>query len=166
MSQIDKYNEFILRYLKYNPVSGEFIWLINRGNKAVSGSVAGTITNTGYRRIKILGKLFLAHRIAWFISYGFWPKDQIDHINGVRNDNRIENLREADASLNLQNRKYGTGKHSCGLLGITWHKRDKKWQASIRKNKKVFYIGYFDTKEEAYLAYVNAKRRMHPGSTI
>jgi hypothetical protein len=86
--------------LSYEPRFGYFFWKINRGSSK-AGDVAGSVCPDGYRLIKVDGKSYKAHRLAWLMTHGEWPAEQIDHINGVRTDNRIVNLREASKKQNL-----------------------------------------------------------------
>lgn len=152
--------------LQYDPVSGEFRWL-NPPAKArrYIGERAGTLTARGYVRIKVDGRLYAAHRLAWLFSYGFWPENQIDHINGVRHDNRIENLRDVSARVNSQNRRRANANNSSGLLGVS--KSRNRFQALIRdESGHMTYLGKFDSAEAAHDAYLSAKDRLHQGNTL
>src|SRR5690606_11695761 len=105
--------------------------------------------------------------LVWMYIHGKWPEDMLDHINGIKTDNRIDNLREANFSINNQNRRTAPSSNkSSGLLGVYWHKRDKKWSSSLKVNKKRMHLGNFDNKYDAYRAYLEAKRKYHPGCTI
>lgn len=112
----------------------------------------------GYRVIRIDDALYLAHRLAWFYVTGNWPANQIDHINGVRDDNRFSNLREATNLQNAHNRKYNRNKS--GFQGV--RKENSKWLAEIKINYKAVRLGLFNTPEEAHCAYLIAKRQHHP----
>lgn len=94
--------------LNYNPISGLFYWKCKDklGSHVIIGNVAGGLDEKGYIRIRIDGKKYRAHRLAWLYTFGVWPTLQIDHINRVRDDNRICNLREADFHLQALNRVY------------------------------------------------------------
>jgi hypothetical protein len=99
--------------------------------------------------------------------YGKWPEGEIDHINGNKADNRICNLRDVDRSTNQQNaKKAQSNNKSAGLLGVSLHKSRNKFRAQITYDKKRHHIGYFDTAELAYAAYLSEKRRRHAGCTI
>lgn len=152
--------------VSYDPESGEFIWAVaRRGCK--KGATAGHINAEGYRVIKLGYRPILAHRLALFIANGVWPTGPIDHINGVRNDNRLANLREVDAFINAQNKRVAMANNeSCGLLGVTWNKQHKRWQSKIVTNGKRTHVGYFSQPDEAHAAYLEAKRRLHAGCTI
>lgn len=90
----------------------------------------------------------------------------MDHINCVRDDNRIENLRAADNAENQGNRRKARSDSSTGVIGATWHQRSKKFQAMIRAGGKQKYLGLFPTAEEAHQAYLKAKRELHPFCTL
>lgn len=116
----------------YNEEDGEFYWII-RGKARNVNKAAGCIYN-GYRLISQNNRNYLGHRLAWFFYYGYWPIN-IDHINTIRSDNRIENLREATVSENGFNVKmYSTNKS--GVKNIHWDKREVKWRAEIKSNGK------------------------------
>lgn len=145
--------------LLYDPETGLFTWKITSGS-AICGEVAGGAGVDGYIRLGIRHKRYLAHRLAWLYMYGVWPKNEIDHVNGDRSDNRICNLREATHIENTQN----IGKrpnNKSGYIGVHWHKLTSKWVAAIRTNGKQHHLGLFDTPELAYEAYLQAKRRIH-----
>jgi len=133
--------------LDYNPETGEFLWRIRRGKKA-EGSSAGCVAPIGYVMMRVDGHLHYAHRLAWLYATGEWPKHQIDHINGVRSDNRIANLREVSSSENARN-KARSGKNTSGYVGVHWFKPTRKWRASLVVGGKTFICSYFDTIEEA-----------------
>lgn len=150
----------------YDPHTGNFYRKVSPTNSVKVGDIAGTLTKKGYIDIGIDGERYLAHRLAWLIETGEFPKEQIDHINCVKNDNRIANLRCVSNSVNQQNKKTASNKNSSGLLGVSWMERAKKWKAQIQLNKSVIYLGLFEDKEQAHHAYVQAKRSLHEGCTI
>ena len=116
--------------LDYDPVTGVFTWKATRTGQAVAGRIAGGALHTGYHRIQIDGRAFLAHRLAWLYVHEVWPQGQIDHINGVKADNRIANLREATASQNGQNRRGSQINNGSGLLGVYPHDASGRWRAA------------------------------------
>jgi len=137
--------------LSYDPDSGKFTWKINRGSMK-AGSVAGYLdSSNGYICIRLDGKLYKAHRLAWFYTHGYDPENQIDHKNGIRDDNRITNLREVSPSCNLQNQRTRSTNTS-GFPGVHWNKQAKKWQAYIYIQGKRYSLGYHDTALDAALA--------------
>ncbi|HYD58974.1 MAG TPA: HNH endonuclease signature motif containing protein [Noviherbaspirillum sp.] len=129
--------------------------------------MAGSKNGHGYILIGLPEGRFRAHRLAWLYVCGEWPKNEVDHINGVRSDNRIANLRDVSRRTNNENRREAQcNNRSSGLLGVTWSGRHKKWAASIRVNRKNKHLGLWETKEEAHEAYVCAKRRLHEGCML
>lgn len=137
--------------VRYDPINGIFLR---------DGKLAGTVNRLGYAQIKVDGQLHLAHRFAWFLHYGEWPKGQIDHINGNKADNRITNLRVASGSENLRNRGKPANNTS-GYKGVSWIARYRKWQATIKFDGKNKYLGRFATREEAADAYGKAALQHH-----
>lgn len=150
--------------LSYDLETGVFRWLSSRGT-ARAGSVAGSPDSYGYLQTKIDRRCYLNHRLAWLYVHAEWPEEQIDHINGCRSDNRLANLRKVSASINQQNQRKARLDNKCGLLGVS--SSGKRWQARISyPGGKDTYLGLFDTPELAHAAYLEAKRRLHPGGTI
>lgn len=128
------------------------------------GQQLGRQNDGGYVLITVLGKAYRAHRLAWMYTHGYMPSLQIDHVNGIRSDNRLDNLRPADQSLNSQNLRVARSDSRTGMLGVVPNR--KRWSAQIKVAGKTTHIGTFDTPEIAHLAYLDAKRRLHPGCTI
>lgn len=154
MTEISR--ETLTKFINYNESTGSFLWAVNRGS-IKAGSKAGAVNGGGYLVIGINYKLYSAHRLAWLYVHGVWPKNFIDHINGVKTDNRISNLREATIRENGQNRiEHRTGK----LVGATYAKDRNMWRAQIEINNKNVRLGQFKTEQEAHKAYVDAKNRM------
>lgn len=119
------------------------------------GAKVGTLTSKGYVSIMVDGELYVAHRLVWLYAYGCWPANQLDHINGIKTDNRLSNLREA---TNQQN-SFGRGAHHdnrSGMKGVT--KRNGCWQATIMKDRKSHYLGRFGCPTAARIAYISAAR--------
>lgn len=134
--------------LSYDSRTGIFKWKIRAASHVPKGSKAGNLDKYGYVRIKILGRDYRAHRLAWLIVYGSFPPDQIDHINGVKHDNRIMNLRAVTHAENSRNRPLYIGNKS-GHTGIFYNKRMKKWVAQIGGTRKRVHLGSFENKEDA-----------------
>lgn len=151
--------------LEYNPDTGVFTWLKNMGRRIKAGQTTGCLHQAGYVQIGIERKIYLAHRLAWLYVYETWPKESIDHINNIRSDNRILNLREANQAENCQNLKKSRG--ASGFLGVTIDSaRGNRWKSSIKTNGKNYHLGWFKTAEQAHEAYLFAKRAMHPFGTL
>lgn len=152
-------------YLHYNLETGVFTNLRDRSRMAKAGQIAGTAHKDGYVTIKINCVSHLAHRLVWLYIYGKFPLRLLDHINGIRNDNRLANLREATDEQNLQNQKVGRGKYS-KYLGVSFNLRQKKWVAYISIGQKIKHLGYFLTEDDAYAAYLAEKRTSHSHNTL
>ena len=149
--------------LCYDSDTGLFTWCVSGPGVAV-GKLAGTESSHGYLYIRLDRKSHRAHRLAWFLVHGEWPNGEIDHIDGNRLNNRIENLRVVDRAGNSQNKSRAQANNrSCGLLGVTWNKQHQRWQAKLMANKVRYHVGSFDTPEEAHAAYMAAKARLHIG---
>lgn len=149
--------------LRYDPMTGKFTRLVSYGHGVSVGDIAGSTNNQGYESIRVLGKAYAAHRLAWLYMEGVWP-NIIDHINGVRNCNKWANLREATNSINNQNRHKANRTSAVGLLGVT--SCGKRFRANIHCDGKKLHIGVFVTAEDAYAAYVRKKREIHQGCTL
>lgn len=159
--------EKLKQILRYDPQTGEFVWLVSTRNGVSAGDVAGYRMKLGYKQIKINGENYRAHRLAWLYMTGNWPSKFIDHIDGNPFNNKFENLREASTEINRQNqRKAASNNVSSGLLGVSWHKKTNKWRASVQTKGKRLHLGYFDCKLEAHEKYLETKRLMHEGCTI
>lgn len=121
---------------------------------------AGTINSAGQRIINIQGKLYRAHRLAWFYVNGVWPRGLIDHKNGNSLDNSIDNLREATFAQNSQNSKK-PATNTSGYKGVYFSHHANKWRAQISVNGRTKNLGYFYTKEEAYAVYCAAANKYY-----
>jgi hypothetical protein len=154
MSDIQRIQELI----SYNPDSGVFTWKKTTSNRVKVGATAGNMSH-GYREISIDGKTYRAHRLAWLLAHGRWPSVYIDHINGLTDDNRLCNLREASTRENAWNTRTHADNLS-GLKGVTYdrgvYRRRRPWAARICVNGKRQHLGYFATPEAAHLAYMRA----------
>lgn len=146
------------KLLRYDKNTGTFTWRETRRGTARAGSIAGTVSSRDYRIIKVFDKIYFAHRLAWLYTHGCWPIDQIDHINGVRDDNRITNLRAATGLENQQNRKLSAN-NATGFMGVSADK--DKFRAMIYRKSKCYRLGYFDTPRQAANAYLFAKPVFH-----
>jgi hypothetical protein len=156
--------ERVKELLSYNPETGIFTWRVARNNKTPAGAVAGTASTFWHRQLRVDFKSILAHRAAWAVTYGEWPIADIDHINGDPSDNRIVNLRMVTRGHNLQNQRKAHADSKSGLLGVK--QVGNKWDAKIMAAGVLHRLGIFLTPEEASAAYLEAKRKLHPGCTI
>lgn len=147
----------------YDPETGVFTRLVRTTNRVHVGDVAGTI-DQGYRRIRLLGICYSAHRLAFLYMIGRFPTDKADHINGIRSDNRWANLREATHSINAQNQRRPQKRNKLGLLGV--HRHGIGFRALLYVDGANKSLGTYKTPELAYAAYLEAKRKLHPGCTI
>ena len=143
----------------YDPTTGALTWKAkthpcSHGIKI--GAVAGTLDSSGHRQVELDRGVHMAHRVIWAFVTGAWPAVQIDHRNGVPEDNRLCNLREATHRQNHQNR----GNNTSGFAGVSFNKRARKWRAYRCVNYKVKHLGHFDTPEEASAAYKAACARI------
>jgi hypothetical protein len=120
------------------------------------GEEVGTLNPNGYRQVTIGRRKNSTHRLIWFLVTGKWPDHEIDHLNGVKDDNRWDNLRDITHRENVCNKRMYSNNES-GCTGVSWHKGDNRWQASIRQNGKLRYIGCFDSLEEAIKARQQAQ---------
>jgi hypothetical protein len=144
----------IASVLSYDPDTGLLRWVKSTG-KAKAGSVAGCEAQ-GYILIGIKGRLLKAHRLAWLLHHGREPAGDIDHANGNRSDNRIENLREASHAENMHNRRADHDNKS-GIKGVCWNKWKGKWMGYV--NGK--HVGYFSTPDAAEVAVREAREAAH-----
>ena len=144
--------------LRYAPETGEFTWKVSHP-RAKAGAVAGTTDHYGYVVIRLDGHLYKAHRLAWLYVQGVWPSKNIDHINRIKNDNRMENLRLADQSINMHNVDVRVNSKS-GVAGVTWRADRKKWNARIKVGYKNFNLGLFDDMAAAVAARRAAEVRL------
>lgn len=147
----------------YEPETGKFTWLINHSSKAKTGQELGSWDLYGYKTVRIYKRSYKLHRLAWFYMTGEWPKGDIDHINGVRSDNRWTNLRDVSRKSNLEN-TLRNGSHKVHDLprGVS-HSNGGKFSAKISHNNKPIHLGTYWTPEEAGAAYMAAKRLLHAG---
>ncbi len=165
--------DLLRQLLRYEPETGKLFWLHRpkdmfqsekrqlAWNERYAGREAFTsVTCKGYLSGSIFNKSYMAHRIIWAIAYGSPPALEVDHIDGRKTDNRLQNLRMATASQNHQNcgvRKSNTS----GFKGVSWGRDRSKWQAQIKLSGKGKHLGYFDTPELAYAAYCAAAAELH-----
>lgn len=152
--------ERLKELLNYDPETGVFVWNVAANGSIKLGQRAGCVGSAGYRQIKIDKKIYLEHRLVWFYVHDCWPTNQLDHINRVKDDNRLCNLRAVSHQENMWNTTKQKINKS-GYAGVSWKAKIGKWVAQIGLNGTRRHIGYFDTKEEAHAAYVRAKEELH-----
>ncbi len=150
--------------LHYDAETGVFTWRVRSANCIKVGDVAGSKNGKGYIGIKLLGRQYQAHRLAWLYTHGAWPAGQIDHIDGCRINNAIANLRDVSQSVNQQNIRSARSNNTHGFLGVT--RNGKRWRAQICVDGKQRRLDGFSTPELASAAYLEAKRRLHAGNTL
>ena len=154
--------EELKQRLLYDAETGIFVWIKPQKGIRV-GDLAGNLSTTGYARIGLDGISYQAHRLVYLYIYGYLPDDDIDHINGIRNDNRLCNLRLATRGQNNQNRKFANKNNKTGHKGI-WRHQSGKYRVSIGVNNKNIHLGYHNTLEEAIEARKAGELLYHPFS--
>jgi hypothetical protein len=124
------------------------------------GDIAGDVRSDGYRRLSWRGKRYLEHHLVWLYHHGEFPAFNIDHINRIPSDNRIENLRlcENNQKDNMQNRGLGSNNKS-GYTGVCWCKNEKRWKCYIKLNGKKMHLGTFKQKEDAINKRLEAEKK-------
>lgn len=138
-----------------------FIYDEMTGNIYRNGNIATTPHSKGYLQISFHSRKYLAHRLAWYLHFGRWPLSQLDHINRVKTDNRITNLREVTGSQNLFNRAEQSNNKS-GKSGVFWYERKKRWIAYIKKSGQRINLGSFKQFDEALVARIKAESQLYP----
>ena len=150
--------------LAYDAAAGRFTWLKKITRYTRVGTTAGGVHSSGYFIVCVDGTLHRGHRLAWFWMTGEWPEGPIDHLNGVRHDNRFNNLREVTRQANAQNVRSAQINNKTGYLGVCEH--GSSWRAQIKINGKRLILGSFPSPALAHAAYLAAKRVVHAGCTL
>lgn len=148
---------------RYEEDSGLLIWIKPKGRVKV-GSACKSLKANGYLQVEVSGRNYLVHRIIWALKTGSWPDKHIDHVDGNRSNNRWTNLRDVSQGVNMQNLKRAKSQNKLGLLGVIFHRN--RYRAVLQANGKVVHRSYHSTAEEAHIAYLKAKRRLHEGNTL
>jgi len=151
--------EYLKSILNYNPETGMFTWKLRKAKRNHFGDEAGYLKE-GYRYVEINGKPFALHRLAFLYMNGEMPENLVDHINGVKNDNRWVNLRNATNQQNTINVKLNANNKS-GVRCVSYFKPMKKWILRCTVNKKRHFIGYFDDLDLARIAYEQFAKKHH-----
>ena len=149
--------------LDYDADTGALVWRHNptasaSWNTRWTGEDAFTAVTDGYRTGRLDGTQHLAHRLVWAWHYGEWPVEQIDHINGDRGDNRIENLRQVSNTENARNASVSRNNTS-GVTGVWWDKRRNRWRAEIKVDRQKMVLGAFACISDAVAARKAAEQR-------
>lgn len=148
-----RWREEALRLFYYEPLSGNLVRLCQSG-RGRKGQTAGS-NDRRYLKVGILGSQVFAHRLIWLMVHGEWP-DQIDHINHVRDDNRIKNLRSVSHHENHKNKKRSKANTS-GRTGVWWNKINQNWCADIKVCMKKIYLGSYADFDDAVVAREDAE---------
>jgi len=136
--------------LAYDPETGELRWRASRGS-ARAGRVTGCRRQDGYLLVGVDGQIYRAHRLAWLIVHGSWPVEHIDHRNGIRDDNRLANLREASRADNSYNRRVSK-LNTSGVTGVCWRSETSSWFAQIKVKGRTYSLGLYDNFDDAVAA--------------
>lgn len=147
--------ERLRELLDYDPATGVFRWKVRRYRLDMIGCVAGYARKDGYWTIRIEGRLYYGHRLAWAHFYGEWPPDDLDHEDNVPGHDWIANLRPATRTQNLGNQRRRRDNTS-GFKGVFFDKNLGKWRVAVKHR----HIGCFSTAEDAHAAYVAAAAGM------
>jgi hypothetical protein len=152
--------ELLKEYVHYDPLTGIFKWIKrpHRSHVKIGDVINTSDCNDGYLRVQILGKAYRLHRLAFLYMTGRFPDSLSDHINGIRTDNRWENLREATYSQNCKNIKVAKN-NTLGVKGV--FKSNNGWVARAMHNKKYHYLGFFKTMDDASKAYTDFIKKVH-----
>ena len=167
--------EYLCDCLDYDPDTGVLRWTRRPEshfkrrsdfigwNKRYPGKVTGSKDGQGYLSVRISGRLFLAHRVAWALHQGVWPADQIDHIDGCRTNNRISNLRAVTREENGRNQRIYRNNNS-GVVGVFLDKQKNRWKAQINANGRQISLGNFEDFLDAVASRKRAEREygFHP----
>ena len=136
------------KFFVYNPITGEFARRLFSGTCGKIGDVVGYAHCQGYLSIRLSGKYYLLHRLVWLYMYGYFPKEEIDHIDHNRTNNALSNLRLVSSQENKQNSRLSKN-NKTGHNGVSLHKKTGKYRAYIMVNRKQIYLGLFETLQEA-----------------
>jgi HNH endonuclease len=151
-------HERLLHLIDYDPQTGVFCWK-NCYFKSWRGKKAGSINGEGYVHIKIDQRNYQAHRLAWFFVRGEWPRQEIDHVNALKADNRFSNLRESTHGENQQNVTRAQRNNRSGYLGVAIS--NGGFVATIYADGRRHHLGRFNSAEDAHDTYLRAKAKMH-----
>jgi len=142
--------------LLFRYVEGKLFRIKTVRNNAKANSHAGWTTTRGYRKIQICGKHYAEHRLVWLWFKGSFPENEIDHINHIKDDNRIENLRDVTHATNGKNQS-SQPTNTSGVQGVSWYKNNKRWIAFITVDGNSIHLGSYLEFHEAVNARKNAE---------
>jgi hypothetical protein len=151
--------------LHYNQYTGQFTRLTLSGGR-LPGSIAGGEKEDGYWRIRVDGKRYSSHRLAWLYMTGAWPDQEIDHIDQNPANNRWVNLRNVSRAVNQQNQRQAQKTNKLGVLGVSFDPKTGKFVARLRINGKTKTLGRFIEIAQASAVHLTAKRKYHEGCTL
>lgn len=156
--------EWLRAAFHYDPLTGVFL-----RRTPVKGARVGDVVGTrdkGYLKVVIRYKPYALHRLAWLYITGEWPLHEIDHINGISDDNRFANLRDVPRRVNAENMRSARSHNKLGVQGVKLHPKSGRYEAYIRVHGKYKFLGCHDSAVAANAAYLTAKRSMHEGCTL
>ena len=152
---VEKYKQ----HLDYK--DGALYWKEDRYSQKCKGKMSGTQDSNGYLRVRVreLGNAILVHRIVFAMHHGYFP-EFVDHIDGNKSNNRIENLREATKAENCRNAKTPVHNTS-GVKNVSWYRRNKKWGVCLSINNRKRFFGLYDDLELADLVAHEARSKFY-----
>lgn len=150
----------------YDEIAGQLFWKVKRSSRVDINKPVGCKHHSGYLQVTVNRKQYRVHRVIWLMAYGSWPTFGLDHINGIKDDNRICNLRDVDLVTNRENLRVANVDNKSGFLGVSYNEKRRKYRAQIRAMGRYITLGYFQTPQEAHNVYVDAKRKYHRGNTL
>jgi hypothetical protein len=149
----------LLSALLEHQQDGRLLRKVTTNPRAKAHTYSGSPNKAGYLRTRVLGKLYYNHHLVWFLHHGAWPS-ALDHINGNKGDNRLENLRACDQSQNMRNMASRAGSKT-GVKGVGWRPDKQRYRARIVVNGKEMCLGHFLTLEEARSVVEAARTKYH-----
>ena len=163
MSDYERFNE----NLRYEPETGFLYWKVGGKGKRKGKRAGNTNGHHGYKTINLDKKRYYVHRVAWLLYTKSWPSFDIDHIDHITHNNKIENLREVSKSDNQRNKTIGKNNIS-GTIGVSFCKISQKWRATIFVDGSHISLGYFQNAEDAKAARKTAEQihNFHPNHGI
>ena len=153
--------EYLNKIFEYNKETGVLIWKVTRSSKVKCGMIAGSLNphNGGYIQVIFNKRAYYAHKIIWEMIYGERPK-YLDHIDGNRANNRLNNLRSVNASQNACNSRVSK-RNTTGYKGVHWNKQRNKWTVFVRKNRKLHYGGAYINLIDAIQCAIQLRIKLH-----